>query len=64
VGAADAVCAKYDRPSGVAFLLQVCEYNVEPAPSNRRRNLLSKDDWRTALLDEAEEGWPEVSFIL
>jgi hypothetical protein len=57
------MCAKYRRPAGVAFAFQVALYKVEPAFSNRRRNLLSKYDWRAALADEVEERWPEMALV-
>jgi hypothetical protein len=41
---ADAVCAKYGRPAGVAFRFQVCKYSIEPALANRSFNLLSSAD--------------------
>jgi hypothetical protein len=52
VRGADAASWKYGRPAGVAFLFQVRENSVDPAPSNCRLNLLSTDDWRAALGDE------------
>ena len=41
---ADARSWQIERPAGVAFAFQVRENNVEPRPSKRVRNLLSKDD--------------------
>jgi hypothetical protein len=35
MGRADAVCAKYCRPAGVTFSLQVCLYSIEPSVPNR-----------------------------
>lgn len=52
------------RPDGVACSFQVSVNKVEPRPSSRARNLLSKDDWRAALLDEAEPGGPEVAGVV
>ena len=43
---------------------QVSTYSGEPFTSVRARNLLSKNHWRTALLDEAAKRRPEVAFIL
>ena len=63
VRCADAVCAKYRRPAGVAFPLQVSEYSVEPSAANRRFNLLSKHRWRVALADEPIEVGPEVARV-
>ncbi len=60
---ADAVCAQYDRPAGVAFSLQVCEYSIEPTVPNRTRNLLAKDDARAALADEPEHVGPEMTLV-
>jgi hypothetical protein len=51
---ADTASSKYRRPRGVTLPLQVSTNSVEPAPSNSRRNLLSKNDCRSALADETE----------
>ena len=56
----DAVCAQYRRPAGVAFSFQVCENSVEPTMSNSGRNLLTKQDWRSALANEPKPFRPEV----
>jgi hypothetical protein len=42
---------------------QVSEYSIEPAKPILARNLLSKDDWRAALADEAVELRPEVAVV-
>jgi hypothetical protein len=55
---ADAASWQYGRPAGVAFCFQVSENNVEPALSNCRVNLLSKDDCRAALRDETSPDRP------
>jgi len=60
----DAVCAQYGHPAGVARALQVSENSVEPAVSNRRFNLLPKDDWRAALADEPEPVGPEMAGVI
>jgi hypothetical protein len=60
---ADAVCAQYTMPDGVAFSLQVCTYSVEPAVADRAFNLFTKDAVRAALADEAEERGPEVPVV-
>jgi hypothetical protein len=60
---ADAVCAQYDRPAGVAFSLQVCEYSIEPSVPNRACNLLAKDALRATLADEPEHFRPEVAIV-
>jgi hypothetical protein len=59
----DAARSKYDRPNGVRRRFQVNVNKVEPAVSNRCCNLLSKDDWRAALPDEAYPMWPEVTRV-
>lgn len=60
---ADARSAGIDRPDGVARSFQVSLNSVEPLKAVRARNLLAKDDWRTALTDEIEQNWPEVTLI-
>jgi hypothetical protein len=57
---ADAVCAQYNRPAGVALFFQVCEYSIEPTVSNCTRNLLAKYPLRASLANEREPSWPEV----
>jgi hypothetical protein len=44
---ADAVCAQYGVPAGVAFCFQVALNKVDPLHS--ARNLLTKDDARSSL---------------
>jgi hypothetical protein len=61
---ADAASWKYGRPAGVAFLLQVSANKVEPAPSNCRLNLLSKDCCRAALADESHPRRPQVASVI
>ncbi len=60
----DARSAQISSPEGVARAFQVNAYSVEPRQSVRARNLLSKDDWRAALLDEAEPLRPEVALVV
>jgi hypothetical protein len=60
---ADAVCAKNGRPAGVTESFQVCENSIDPTELNRCRNLLTNDDWRTALFDETVEDGPEVPLV-
>jgi hypothetical protein len=60
---ADAVCAQYGRPAGVTFFTQVCRYSIEPTFANRACNLLPKDIFRAAFLDEIEEHGPEVPLV-
>src|SRR5215471_10154435 len=64
MGRPDTASWKYGRPAGVPFLLQVSENKVEPAPSNCRLNLLSKDDCRSALADESHPRRPQVALVI
>jgi hypothetical protein len=64
MGRADAASWKYGRPAGVAFLFQVRENKVEPAPANCRLNLLSKNDCRAALGDERKPRRPQVASVI
>jgi len=64
MGRADAASWQYGRPAGVPFVLQISENSVEPTPSNRRFNLLSKDDCRAALGDERKPRRPQVAFVI
>jgi hypothetical protein len=57
----DARSRQYRRPDGVTFRFQVSLNTVEPSELNCVFNLLSKDDWRAALPDEAVEFLPEPS---
>jgi hypothetical protein len=52
--------AQIGGPNGIASVFQVSANSTEPFKSVTARNLLSKDNWRTALGDETMEGWPEV----
>ena len=63
VRSADPRSAGICRPDGVARSFQVRANKVEPPETVRTRNLLSKDDWRAALLDEREPGGPEVPIV-
>ncbi len=63
VRSADATSWQYGRPRGVACSFQVILNKVEPSHFNCCSNLLSKDDWRLALLDEAEPRRPEVAVV-
>jgi hypothetical protein len=60
---ADARSAQICRPNGVARCFHVRLYSVEPAEAVLARNLLSKDNWRAALGDEAIELGPEVTVV-
>ena len=59
----DARSAQIRSPDGVALSFQVSANNVEPREASPARNLLSKDDWRAALADEAEPLGPEVALV-
>jgi hypothetical protein len=61
---ADATSWKYGRCAGVALRFQVSENSVEPAPSNCRFNLFSKDDCRAALGDERKPRRPQVALVI
>ena len=63
VGSAEARSAGIDRPEGVARCFHVSLYKVEPAEAVLARNLLSKDDCRTALAYEMEPERPEVPLV-
>jgi hypothetical protein len=63
MGCPDAVCAQYGRPAGVILSLHVCRYSIEPALSNRARNLFPKDNERAELCDETEEHGPKVTVV-
>jgi hypothetical protein len=60
---ADARSRDTDRPDGVTDSFQVSRYSIEPAVANRCFNLLTKDDWRAALADEAIPYRPEVAIV-
>ena len=61
---ADTARSKYRLPNGVTFSFQVSLNKVEPAESNRCRNLLSKHDWRAALVNESLPYRPEVARVV
>jgi hypothetical protein len=58
MGRADARSAEIDRPCGVARSFQVSLNKVEPSEAVLACNLLTKDEARTALSDEVDEGRP------
>jgi hypothetical protein len=64
VRGADARSAHICRPDGVARCFHVRLYSVEPLEAVLARNLLSKDDWRAALCDEAVELRPEMALVV
>jgi hypothetical protein len=55
--------AGIDRPCGVTRSFQVRLNKVEPAKSVFARNLLAKNDCRSALCDEMVERWPKVPLV-
>jgi hypothetical protein len=59
----DARCRTSVRPAGVTQGFQVSEYKVDPRSDSCAGNLLANHDWRSALLDEPEEGGPKVPLI-
>jgi hypothetical protein len=61
---ADARSAQIGSPDGIAQCFQVSAYSVEPRPAVSTRNLLSKDDWREALGDEATPLGPEMPLVV
>lgn len=60
---ADARSAQIGTPAGISQCFQVSAYSGEPFTPILARNLLSKDNWRAALGDEAVKSGPEVSFV-
>ncbi|WP_175429668.1 hypothetical protein [Azospirillum argentinense] len=63
VRGADARRAQIGGPDGMSQCFQVSTNSGEPSPPILARNLLSKDDWRAALGDEASELGPEVATV-
>lgn len=59
----DARSAEIDRPAGVTRDFQVSLYKVEPSEAVLARNLLAKNDCRSALLDEVEPGRPKMPLV-
>jgi hypothetical protein len=64
VRSADARRAKIGRPDCISHSFQVSPNSVEPVSAKRARNLFSKNDWRTALRDEAVELGPQVPLVV
>jgi len=60
---ADARSAQIGTPAGISIGFQVSAYSGVPLPAILARNLLSKDNCRAALSDEAVKSGPEVSFV-
>jgi hypothetical protein len=55
---ADARSAQIGGPDRISQCFQVRTYRGEPAPAKAARNLLSSDDWRSALADEVAHDGP------
>lgn len=64
VRSAEARSAQICRPNGVARYFQVSENKVEPTEAVLACNLLSKHDWRVALVDEVVPSGPEMPLII
>jgi hypothetical protein len=63
VRSADPRRADIERCAGVVLSLHVSLNKVEPREASLARNLLPKDDFRTALSDEMMPCWPKVPLI-
>jgi hypothetical protein len=59
----DARSAQIGGPDAIPQCFQVSAYSGEPVAAILARNLLSKDDWRAALADEALELGPQVPLV-
>jgi hypothetical protein len=59
----DARSAQIGSPAGISQVFQVSANSGEPFTSIRARNLLSKDDCRTALGDEIVKSGPKVALV-
>jgi hypothetical protein len=60
----DARSAQIGRPEGVSRSFHVSVNKVEPSEARFASNLLAKDNWRSADLDEMVVGWPEMPLII
>jgi hypothetical protein len=60
----DARSAQIRSPKGVTRSFQVSAYSVEPLEAVMATNLLAKNDWRAAFLDELEPVRPEMPFVV
>ena len=60
---ADGTSRQIGGPAGISCVFQVSANSGEPCPSSSARNLLSSDDCRAALGDEAVESGPEVARV-
>jgi hypothetical protein len=63
VRGADARSAQIERCEGVVRCFQVSVNKVEPLQRSLARNLLSKDDWRSADFNEVVPCGPEVPLV-
>jgi hypothetical protein len=59
----DARSAQIGSPAGISQVFQVKANSCEPLAPIRARNLLSKNDWRSALGDEVVKSGPKMSFV-
>jgi hypothetical protein len=59
----DARSAQIGSPAGISQFFQVSANSSEPLSPIRARNLLSKDDCRTALGDEIVKSGPKVALV-
>lgn len=63
MGRAHARSAQIGGPDCISHVFQVSTYSGEPSASILARNLLSKDNWRVALRDEAVKLGPQVALV-
>jgi len=56
--------AQIGGPDSISHRFQVSPYSGEPSTPSLARNLLSKHDWRAALLNEASELGPQVPRVV
>nr|CUV26149.1 protein of unknown function [Ralstonia solanacearum]CUV33780.1 protein of unknown function [Ralstonia solanacearum]CUV41173.1 protein of unknown function [Ralstonia solanacearum]CUV61075.1 protein of unknown function [Ralstonia solanacearum] len=63
VRSTDARSRKRYRPDGVVHGFHVILYKVDPSIRVVARNLLSKNNRRSALADEVVPGWPQVPLV-
>lgn len=64
VRSTDARRRERTSPEGITQSFQVSLYKVEPRLCVLARNLLTKEAFRRALLDEPIDGWPEVPLVV
>jgi hypothetical protein len=64
LGRSDAASRQIGGPEGKAIAFHVSTNSGEPCRSTAARNLLAKDDCRTALVNEAAPNGPEVSLVV